>query len=372
MVACENSTTTISEFSNPNTSYCVPGTKEGVYTCQRVYTSYFDTQVLLKLYVDETYDYDIEKVFTDFQNLLEKYHKLFDKYNAYEGINNIFTINNSNQAVTIDEELFIAIEYAINNQTIITADNQLLFNIALNPVLQIWHNARNSNNCDDSIELGISYCPIPETELNQDFNIDPNDIILDKENFTIAFSKENMGIDLGGFAKGYISEIITEYLNQYNNIKYLLNLGNSNVHVHGINNNNDTGKYYIALTRPSTTFQLTSDYYKIIELSSGQNLVTSGNYQRFFKNLDIEDKTIYHHIIDPRTYYPADESMAVTVLSTNGAIGDILSTALFLMDIESGLAYVNNIEGLEAIWYVSEDEIYMSDNFSQYIYVPEN
>lgn len=380
LVSCNLSTTTedistTNNFANPNTEYCIVGNKPGVYLCQRVYTSYFDTTISLKLYVDETYDYDIPQVFDDFEELADKYHKYLDKYNQYDGVNNIYTINNTDGPVVIDQELYDAIAYALEQEDIVKVGNTSLFNIALHPVLDVWHNARNNSQCRDDIELGIDYCPIPSEDLSSmTFNIDPEDIILDESNLTIDFAKEDMGIDLGGFAKGYVSEIISSHLNQYDNIKYLLNLGNSNVYAHGINNNNDTGKYNIVLTRPSTDFEIPNpddpyaSYYKYVAINSGLNLVTSGNYQRFFKNIDTEDETIYHHIIDPRTNYPGGEAMSITVLYNNGAIADILSTALYLLTIEEGLEFVNNYPGLEAIWYKSESEIYMSDNFGQYAF----
>ncbi len=373
LLGCAGNTTTYSTFTNPNEDYCTPGNKSGVYLCQKLYTSYFDTTISLKLYVDESYDYSIEEVFETFEEMAEQYHQYFDKYNEYPGVNNIYTINNTNGPVVVDLELYEAITYAIEQEDIVQIDNTSMFNIALHPVLKVWHEARASLECRDDIELGIDYCPVPEQELSSlSFNIDPNDIVFDSDNLTIDFAKADMGIDLSGFAKGYFSEVVVEYLNQLTNINYLLNLGNSNVYAYGTNNNNDDGLYYIALTRPSTDFELTSSYYAYVAIESGQNLVTSGNYQRFFKNVDLEDKTIYHHIIDPRTYYPGGEAMSITVLYHDGAIADILSTALYLLSVEEGLAFVDNYPGLEAIWYLSEDEIIMSENFGDYIFEPSN
>ena len=156
------------------------------------------------------------------------------------------------------------------------------------------------------------------------------------------------------------------------NLNYILNLGNSNVYANGTNLDKQDGKYYIALTRPFAKSN-ESSYYEIIKLSSGLNLVSSGNYQRYFKNLnDLQDDTLYHHIIDPRTNLPGGETTSVTILYNDGAIGDLLSTILFLMDIEDGLEYVNQTEGLEAIWYIDSDNIIKSDNIEDYIYQTNN
>jgi len=150
------------------------------------------------------------------------------------------------------------------------------------------------------------------------------------------------------------------------NMNYILNLGNSNVYANGTNLDKQDGLFYIALTTPFSIQP--GDYYAVVKLSNGLNLVSSGNYQRYFKNVDdLEDETIYHHIIDPRTNYPGGEATSLTILYTDGAIGDILSTAIYLMTVEEGLEFVNNTPGLEALWYLGEDNIVMSDNFSDYL-----
>lgn len=358
--------------SNPYEEICVPGQTDGVYICERKFTSYFDTVMSFKIYVSEDDEVDIENIFSEFETLTEKYHQYFDKYNPYDGVNNLYTINNTDGPVTVDQELFDAIVFARDNEDILVSGNDLLFNIALHPVLQVWHEARNSSSCDSFIEIGVDYCPLPSDEaLSASYNINPDDILLDSENLTVDFAKDNMGIDLGGFAKGYFSEVVKTYFADLN-LNYILNLGNSNVYANGTNLDKQDGKYYIALTRPFAKAD-ESSYYEIIKLSSGLNLVSSGNYQRYFKNLnDFQDDTLYHHIIDPRTNLPGGETTAVTILYDDGAIGDLLSTILFLMDIEGGLEYVNQTEGLEAIWYIDSDNIIKSDNIDDYIYQTNN
>ncbi|MFW5888940.1 MAG: FAD:protein FMN transferase [Bacillota bacterium] len=357
LLGCNNS------FNNPDENYCELSRVEDVYKCNK--TSFaFDTTIDITLNVIKDNEYDVETVFDEVSDIIDKYNKLLDAYNEYEGINNIYTINNSEGPIEIEPELFYAIEYALDNQEIVQKNDDLLFNIALQPVLDIWHEARDKESCIDSITY--SRCPIPSDEtLNQDFNTNPDDIILDEENSTIDFAKENMGIDLGGFAKGYVSMIIEEYLSQYKEISYIINLGASNVLVGGNNYLNENGYYNIGIKEPS--YLGFSSYYLIAKITEGQSVVTSGSYQRYIKNLnDYDDDTIYHHIIDPRTNYPGGEAMAVTIITDQTGISDILSTALFLMNYEDALAFVNETENLEAVWYFNEDDIRTSTNFSDY------
>ena len=98
-----------------------------------------------------------------------------------------------------------------------------------------------------------------------------------------------------------------------------------------------------------------------VELSSGMALVTSGDYQRYFT----VDGVRYHHIIDPDTLYPADWMNSVSVLYPNSGVADALSTALFNMSPESGIALIESIEGAEAMWMLPNQEVMFSSGFAE-------
>jgi thiamine biosynthesis lipoprotein len=93
-------------------------------------------------------------------------------------------------------------------------------------------------------------------------------------------------------------------------------------------------------------------------------VVTSGSYQRFY---EIDGKR-YSHIINPKTKYPADDFLSVTVITSDSALGDILSTVLYLLPLEDGMNLVNEMDDVEAVWYISEEEQVESQHFSDYSY----
>jgi thiamine biosynthesis lipoprotein len=338
-----------------------------VFLCEKTTTSYFDTTVLLKLYYTQEDSYDILEIFEYFTNTLETYHQYFDKYNEYDEVNNIYTINHSETPLILDDVLFEAIKYGLENQDLVIADDVSLFNIALNPILEVWHNARDSLYCDDTLELGVLYCPVPLDQIDGiSFHTDPENIQLNEIDNSITFLESGMSIDLGGFAKGYVANILSEHLNSLN-ITYLLNLGNSNVIANGQNPTNDTQDFLIALIEPSTDFRIVNTYYQYVQLPENMALVTSGNYQRFFKDIDNGD--VYHHIIDPRTNYPGGDVMSISIIYPDSAIADILSTAIFLLDLDEAIAFVNETENLEAVWYGFDGTITYSDGFQEYEYI---
>lgn len=352
---------------NPDPDYCSAGNVEGVYLCKKSYSSYFDTSIDITFYVTHDNSINITQLYEYIDNVLNQYHQLFDKYHEYSGVVNVYSINHrEDDSVLLSPELFDAIAFALEHEQDITVESVPLFNIALGPVLSIWHNARESALCDSTVSYSYDVCPVPSDLIdNVTFPTDPNDIVLDESYHTMTFLKPGMEIDLGGFGKGYVSEIITDYLDQMN-VSYILNAGNSNVKAGGINPNNSDGLYYIALTKPDIENAFYSTYFAYIKVPGDMAVVTSGNYQRFF--IGLEDGLVYHHIIDPRTNYPGGEAMSVTLLYEDGAIADIYSTAIYLMTVEEGLLFVNNTSGLEAIWYLQDGSVVQSDGFGGFLY----
>jgi thiamine biosynthesis lipoprotein len=78
--------------------------------------------------------------------------------------------------------------------------------------------------------------------------------------------------------------------------------------------------------------------------------VTSGDYERYFYAGDKK----YHHIIDPETLFPAEYFASVSIITPDSGLADALSTALFCMSYEDGLALVESIGDIDVIWIYSD------------------
>ncbi len=91
-------------------------------------------------------------------------------------------------------------------------------------------------------------------------------------------------------------------------------------------------------------------------------LVTSGDYQRYYT----VDGKRYHHIIDPSTLMPATYFDSVTVRCPDSGMADGLSTALFNMPLEEGMALVESLDGVEAAWMLTDGTTQTSSGFSQW------
>ena len=92
------------------------------------------------------------------------------------------------------------------------------------------------------------------------------------------------------------------------------------------------------------------------------SLVSSGDYERFY----VVDGKPYHHIIDPKTNMPAEYFSSISIFTKDSALADALSTALFCMSYEDGLALTEKIGGVEVIWVDGDGTLTMTDGVPLY------
>lgn len=137
-------------------------------------------------------------------------------------------------------------------------------------------------------------------------------------------------IDLGGIAKGFAIDRLLNYLKQRGIHNALINTG-GDLKVIGKHSNRP---WRIAIRDPRFKYQDQHTNKKLnvialLDLNDNEAAFTSGDYERYFKNKKNQDKHL-HHIIDPRTGYPATGTQSVTVLHQNAATADAAATALFV------------------------------------------
>ena len=125
----------------------------------------------------------------------------------------------------------------------------------------------------------------------------------------------------------------------------------------------NNSNYKIGIEDPNNK----NDIFKVLK-GNNISVVTSGGYERYY---EYEDKK-YHHIISPKTLYPTDYMKSVTIITKDSALADMLSTYLFLIDIEDGKDYINKLENVEAIWYTNDDKIVFLFLKSPYDFSLEN
>lgn len=181
---------------------------------------------------------------------------------------------------------------------------------------------------------------------------------LSLEGNTLYFP-DNMQIDLGAVGKGIALQEILDYLQEAEGQNKpdaaVISVGGS-VLTYG--EKPDGGAWRVGIVNPANP----SENIGFLSLKGQWCISTSGDYERY---IEINNKR-YHHIIDPKTGYPAESGVrSVTILTKDGLLSDALSTASFVLGVEEGSKLAEAFDA-EALFIDNEGAIYMTDGMKQY------
>ena len=326
-------------------------------------TGPFDTITTYMSYVSSEEEFNEQCDYIEEQ--LNYYDQLFDKYNTYNGMNNLKTINDNagKKAIEVDQPLIDLLNLSIERNQKISSK----VNIAFGSVINIWHDYREEAESHD----GVGTVPSDEEleKANQHTSIDS--IEIDEKKKTVYINDALASIDVGATAKGYAIELIKDGLIEMGVDNFLLS-GGGNVASHGQRKIQKEGEFYlddcadkfcVGIESPQDgNYAASADdpdsENEAVLVVQGESIVTSGDYQRFYQDVN---GVRYHHLIDPETLYPAVHFRSVSIITEDSGLADFLSSAVFLMEYEEGLKLVNSLDGVEAIWLLEDGKIKMSD-----------
>lgn len=296
-----------------------------------------------------------EETFTEqaaaLKEKLEYYHKLFDIYNDYEGMNNMKTINDNAGIAPVVVEQDIIELLKLSKEMYKQTNGQI--NVAMGSVLQIWHEYRDAGiNAPETATL-----PTMQLLEQAAAYVDIEQIIIDEEASTVYLADANMSIDVGSIGKGYAVERVAEYAREIGMDSVLFSVGGN---VCAVGTKLDGSDWKIGIQNPDT--QSDEAYVRKVAVAD-VSVVTSGNYQRYYT----VDGKQYCHIIDGDTLMPADYFASVSIVAKDSGVADALSTSVFNMPFEEGLAFINGLEDVEAMWILNDGTVEYSDGFEQYV-----
>lgn len=310
----------------------------------------FDTITEVSAYAKSEDDF---REFTDFiHDELELYHKLYDKYNSYEGVNNIKAINDNagKDPVKVDQKVIDLLKYSIDAYKM--TDSTV--NIGMGAVLEIWHDYREEGIDDPGGAKLPPMVLLEEANAHTDLDM----LIIDEANSTVFLNDSDMRLDVGAIAKGYATERVVQSAIEKGYTDFLLSVGGNVRSVGG--KGKEKSPWNIGIQNPDTE----SDNYSLFTLAlKDLSLVSSGNYERYYT----VDGKEYHHIIDPDTLMPSEYFTAVSVICEDSGLADVLSTAIFNMPYEKGLELIESLDNTEALWVFNDYSIKYSDGFEDLI-----
>ncbi len=175
-------------------------------------------------------------------------------------------------------------------------------------------------------------------------------IALDPKARTVDLGRTE--VDLGGIAKGWAIDRAAEALRAAGAKGFIVNAG---------------GDLYVAGTRGDRPWRVgiqhprdPGRFLRVVAPAEGA-LVTSGDYERFY---EWEGRRI-HHILDPRTGYPAPGCQSVTVWAPTATDADALSTAVFVLGPEEGLALLEREPGVEGLVVAADGSVRETPGFGR-------
>lgn len=264
--------------------------------------------------------------------LCKKYENLFSR--TVE-TSDIAKINNSNGTpVTVDPETSELLKIALD----IAEKSDGAFDPTVLPLVELWNVTKNTTPpLQDKITEGLKSVGY------KNIHIDGNTVT----------ANNGVKLDLGGIAKGYITDKVVEHLKQKKVTSAIINLG-GNLYLLG---NKKGEPFSVGIQKPFGN----SDQHSAVLMMENKTAVTSGVYQRYFKH----NGQLYHHIIDPKTGYPVNNGLyAVTVVSDSSSLADGLSTACLLLGTEKATALAEEY-GAELIIITSDNQLITTDGINR-------
>ena len=262
---------------------------------------------------------------------IEKLISSWDKNSQTSLIN----LNAGVKPVKIDLELFELISRSIKVSNL----SQGAFDISYASMDKVWY-----------FDRKMTEFPSIEKIKKSVSKIGYKNIVLNKEDTTVFLRLKGMKIGFGAIGKGYAADRAKEILIK-NNVKSGIINASGDLTAWGLK---PSGKdWMVAIVNPINKDKVFS--WLTIK---NKSIVTSGNYEKFI-NLDGKK---YSHIIDPRTGYPTEGILSVTIITDKAELADALATSVFVLGVDIGLNMINQLNGVDCIIIDDNNKIIKSRN----------
>lgn len=237
------------------------------------------------------------------------------------------------QAVRVDSEVYELVERAIK----ISQLTEGAFDISYASMDKIW-----------KFDGSMTVMPTEEAIKKSVAKIGFKNIIMNKEDQSIFLKLPGMKLGLGGIGQGYIADKVKAFLVANGCSSGIVNVsGDINAWGKQINQK----PWTVGIINPMNKNKVFATFP--LENSSVE---TSGNYEKYV----IFNGIRYSHIIDPRTGYPTQGVVSVSVFAKQTEIADALATGIFVLGVEVGLDLVNQLKGIECIIVDDKGKIHAS------------
>lgn len=256
--------------------------------------------------------------------LFDRLHKIEDDFSVNISTSQVSAVNEAAglRAVPVSSDVLYVVRTALKYAELTGG----AFDPTVGPLVKIWgintDHARVPSQQEISAALAL---------------INWRDVVLtenDDGSGTVMLRRPGMSLDLGGIVKGYSADELTAILKARNVKRAIIDLG-GNIYVFGTKK--DGSLWKVGVKNPSAP---EGNPALVLSLANS-TVVTSGVYERFF----IQNGVRYHHILDTKTGSPARTGLlSSTIVCESSIAADALSTSVFVLGEEKGMALLQEIE----------------------------
>ena len=273
------------------------------------------------------------------QGSTELYGQMFQKL---KGIEQAFSVNLSDSAVSqINQSAGIApvvvpqeVIYVLQEALRIAERTGGAFDPTIGPLVDLW-------------DIGGDNSQVPSQQAIDHARslVDWRLVEIDSQRGTVYLPKQGMALDLGGIAKGYAADELVAIAQEAGIQQALFDLGGN---IYAFGTKADGTPWRVGVKDPAQP----GGSPALALAVQDRSVVTSGMYERFFE----QDGIRYHHILNPATGYPVwNDIQSVTIVSKSSLLADALSTSVFVLGREKGLALLES-EDAEGV-IIGEDNL---------------
>jgi len=238
-------------------------------------------------------------------------------YQPNSELSQLNTVSNGTP-VEVSRELFVLLQTAKE----LHESTSGAFDMASGAQIQLWRRCRLEDRIptDDEIQDALTASGM-------------SNVVLSPESTEVSFSTRGLSLDPGAIGKGYALDQTVEAVRNAENgpTNYLLHGGRSSVIAHG--EHNDLPGWPIGIGNPLLTNRRLGTV-----ILRNQAMSTSGSNIQFFRCQGRR----FGHILDPRTGWPVEGMLSVTVLADSAAVADAVSTAFFVLGVEKAVECCDN------------------------------
>lgn len=284
-------------------------------------------EILIRNLPQDVANNAIDKGFAEF----ERIDNLFSTYKKESGVSEL---NSDLEKVTVDSEIY----FILKTCNEITKSTNGAFDAATGNIVDAWN-------------FSSTQPQIPEYEVLSEAVENSNWANVELSESNSVIKKKRIRFNFGAIAKGYAVDKAA---------LVLINLGINDFLINAGGEIKTSGKNWkVGIQHPRRQTELIKSL-----LIEDYSVATSGDYEQYF---ELNGKR-YHHILNPKTGYPAMDIQSVTIVAKDNFVADAYATGVFVLGKDKGLALIESIESIEGMIITESGEILTSSGFNKYVW----